>query len=84
MLKYEGNSQNHSWAQDFRRSTGLPERARAGRFENDVCESNPLTPATQSLGNAPQFWINLQAQYDLAVALRAVGRLVAREVQTAA
>ena len=32
-------------------------------------------------GNAPQFWINLQAQYDLAVAMRDVGRL---EVQTAA
>ena len=35
-------------------------------------------------GNAPQFWINLQAQYDLAVAMRDVGRLVEREVQTAA
>src|SRR5215467_7126437 len=35
-------------------------------------------------GNAPQFWINLEAQYDLAVAMRDVGRLVEREVQTAA
>jgi addiction module HigA family antidote len=35
-------------------------------------------------GNAPQLWINLQAQYDLAVAMRDVGRLVEREVQTAA
>ena len=35
-------------------------------------------------GNGPEFWINLQAQYDLAVATREVGRLVAREVQTAA
>src|SRR5581483_1533153 len=35
-------------------------------------------------GNAPQFWINLQAQYDLAVAMRDVGALVEREVQTAA
>src|SRR5215468_2047563 len=35
-------------------------------------------------GNAPQFWVNLQAQYDLAVAMRDVGRLVEREVQTAA
>jgi len=34
-------------------------------------------------GNAPQFWINLQAQYDLAVAMREVGKLVEREVQTA-
>ena len=35
-------------------------------------------------GNAPQFWINLQGQYDLAVAMRDVGWLVKREVQTAA
>ena len=35
-------------------------------------------------GNAPQFWINLQAQYALAVAMRYVGRRVEREVQTAA
>jgi addiction module HigA family antidote len=35
-------------------------------------------------GNDPQFWVNLQAQYDLAVAMRDVGALVAREVQTAA
>ena len=35
-------------------------------------------------GNPPQFWINLQAQYDLAVAMRDVGRIVEREVQTAA
>jgi antitoxin HigA-1 len=35
-------------------------------------------------GNAPQFWINVQAQYDLAIAMRDVGRLVEREVQTAA
>lgn len=35
-------------------------------------------------GNAPPFWINLQAQYDLAVAMRNVGRLVARKAQTAA
>ncbi len=35
-------------------------------------------------GNDPQFWINLQAQYDLAVAMRDVGPIVAREVETAA
>src|ERR1700751_973151 len=29
-------------------------------------------------GNAPQLWINLQAQYDLAVAMRAVGPIVAQ------
>ena len=35
-------------------------------------------------GNAPQFWINLQGQYDLAVAMHDVGKLVEREVQTGA
>ena len=35
-------------------------------------------------GNDPQFWVNLQAQYDLAVAVRDVGARVAREVHTAA
>lgn len=32
-------------------------------------------------GNDPQFWMNLQAQYDLAVALRDKGAAVAREVE---
>jgi antitoxin HigA-1 len=35
-------------------------------------------------GNDPQFWINLQAQHDLAVAMHEVGAIVAREVETAA
>jgi addiction module HigA family antidote len=35
-------------------------------------------------GNAPQFWVNLQAQYELALAIREVGELVASEVETAA
>jgi addiction module HigA family antidote len=35
-------------------------------------------------GNDPQFWINLQAQYELAVAMREVGSIVEREVERAA
>jgi addiction module HigA family antidote len=35
-------------------------------------------------GNDAQFWINLQAQYELAVAMRDVGARVKREVETAA
>ena len=35
-------------------------------------------------GNDALFWINLQAQYDLAVAMRDVGPRVAREVDEAA
>lgn len=34
-------------------------------------------------GNDPQFWMNLQAQYDLAVAERDLGRRVAKEVEAA-
>ncbi len=34
--------------------------------------------------NNALFWINLQAQYDLAVAMRDVGERVAREVEEAA
>jgi antitoxin HigA-1 len=34
-------------------------------------------------GNDPQFWMTLQAQYDLAVAERELGRRVAREVDVA-
>ena len=35
-------------------------------------------------GNDAQFWINLQAHYELAVARRDVGARVKREVETAA
>jgi antitoxin HigA-1 len=35
-------------------------------------------------GNDAQFWISLQAQHDLAVAMRDKGALVEREVETAA
>lgn len=35
-------------------------------------------------GNDALFWINLQAQYELAVAMRDVGDRVAREVEEAA
>jgi addiction module HigA family antidote len=35
-------------------------------------------------GNDPRFWINLQAQYELALAMREVGARVAREVERAA
>ena len=35
-------------------------------------------------GNDALFWLNLQAQYDLAAAMRDVGERVAREVEEAA
>lgn len=35
------------------------------------------------LGNDPQFWMNLQAQYDLAVAERELGPRIRKEVDIA-
>ena len=35
-------------------------------------------------GNSPQFWINLQTQYDIAVVERDRGREIARQVRPAA
>jgi addiction module HigA family antidote len=35
-------------------------------------------------GNDAQFWVNLQAQYELATAARTLGARIAREVQQAA
>jgi addiction module HigA family antidote len=35
-------------------------------------------------GNAPAFWMNLQSQYELAIAERDIGRKVAAEVGNAA
>jgi addiction module HigA family antidote len=35
-------------------------------------------------GTGPAFWVNLQAQYDLAIAQRELGAKIAREVEVAA
>ncbi len=35
-------------------------------------------------GNDALFWLNLQAQFDLAVAMRDIGERIAREVEAAA
>jgi antitoxin HigA-1 len=37
----------------------------------------------RALGNSPEFWMRLQAAYDLAVAERDVGEKVMREVEVA-
>ena len=34
-------------------------------------------------GTGPAFWVNLQSQYDLAVAQRDLGDVIAREVEAA-
>jgi len=54
----------------------------------DICNGTRGISAETALrlgrffGNDPQFWLTLQAQYDLAVARRDVGKQVEAEVQT--
>jgi addiction module HigA family antidote len=64
-------------------------RVPSGRIVDILNGKRSITAETalrlgRYFGNAPQFWINLQAQHDLAIAMRDVGKLVAREVHTAA
>jgi addiction module HigA family antidote len=64
-------------------------RVPSGRIVDILNGKRSITAETalrlgRYFGNAPKFWINLQAQYEPAVAMRDVGRLVEREVQTAA
>ncbi|HEU0085285.1 MAG TPA: HigA family addiction module antitoxin, partial [Bradyrhizobium sp.] len=64
-------------------------RVPSGRIVDILNGKRAITAETalrlgRYFGNAPQFWINLQAHHDLAVAMRDVGSLVEREVQTAA
>jgi addiction module HigA family antidote len=64
-------------------------RVPSGRIVDILNGKRSITAETalrlgRYFGNAPRFWINLQGQYDLAVAMRDVGRVVEREVQTAA
>ena len=64
-------------------------RVPSGRIVDILNGKRSITAETalrlgRFFGNGPQFWMNLQAHYDLAVAMRDVGALVAREVETAA
>jgi addiction module HigA family antidote len=64
-------------------------RVPSGRIVDILNGKRSITAETalrlgRYLGNGPQLWMNLQAHYDLAIAMRDVGALVAREVETAA
>ena len=64
-------------------------RVPSGRIVDILNGKRSITAETalrlgRYFGNGPQFWMNLQAHYDLAIAMRDVGALVAREVETAA
>ena len=58
------------------------------RLHEIVRGNRAITPETalrlgQYFGNEPEFWLNLQAQYDLAQLRKAKGIQIAREVEAA-
>jgi addiction module HigA family antidote len=64
-------------------------RVPSGRIVDILNGKRAITAETalrlgRYFGNDPQFWINLQSRYALAVARRDVGARVRREVQAAA
>lgn len=64
-------------------------RVPSGRITSILNGKRSITADTalrlaRYFGNAPQFWLNLQTRYDLAVAERESGARIAAEVQRAA
>jgi addiction module HigA family antidote len=60
-------------------------RIPAPRVNDIVRERRGITPDTalrlaRYFGTTPQFWLNLQASYDLKIAIRKAGVRIAREV----
>jgi antitoxin HigA-1 len=58
------------------------------RLHEIVRGNRAITPETalrlgRYFGNEPEFWLNLQTQYDLAELRKAKGAQIAREVETA-
>ena len=58
------------------------------RLHEIVRGNRSITPETalrlgRYFGNEPEFWLNLQAQYDLAQLRKAKGAQIAREVEAA-
>jgi addiction module HigA family antidote len=63
-------------------------RVPATRLSEIIRGHRAISPETalrlgRYFGTGPTFWVNLQAQYDLALAEREFGELVAREVEAA-
>ena len=61
-------------------------RIPAPRVNDVVREKRSITPDTalrlaRHLGTTPQFWLNLQASYDLKIAMREAGSKIEREVE---
>jgi addiction module HigA family antidote len=63
-------------------------RVPSGRIVGIVNGKRGITPETalrlaRYFGNDAQFWMNLQSQYELAVAEEAIGKRIAAEVEHA-
>jgi antitoxin HigA-1 len=63
-------------------------RVPANRLTEIVRGHRAISPETalplgRCFGNSAQFWLNLQANYDLAVVRRELGATIEREVETA-
>jgi addiction module HigA family antidote len=61
-------------------------RVSAPRVNDIVRERRSVSPDTalrlaRHFGTTPQFWLNLQASYDLKIAMREAGAKIAREVE---
>jgi len=61
-------------------------RVPAPRVNDIVRERRSVSPDTalrlaRHFGTTPQFWLNLQASYDLKLAMREAGAKIAREVE---
>jgi len=61
-------------------------RVPAPRVNDLVRERRSVTPDTalrlaRYFGTTPQFWLNLQASYDLKIVLREEGKRIEREVE---
>ncbi len=63
-------------------------RVPSGRITQILNRKRSISPETalrlgQYFGNSPQFWINLQSRYDLAVVEQKMGSQITAEVQSA-
>jgi antitoxin HigA-1 len=63
-------------------------RVPANRLSDIVRGQRAISPETalrlgRYFGTGPQFWVNLQANYDLALAKQELGAVIDREVETA-
>ena len=61
-------------------------RVPSGRITGILNEERSISADTalrlgRYFGTSPQFWANLQSQYDLAVAEQKTGRIIAQQVQ---